>query len=168
MQHFILALLTYFSLAAQVACGTALTIGDCRLPLMWLPVVLAVTWFDDARGIVWAALIGLLADGLSSDRFGQEMLATTLAAGLMLPLLPEWRSRSALPMFVWQFALIGSGLLVSHGYGSLFEGNGPLLLGALPLIAVEAAFGAFLFAMTSKVVGTFHVPSARRTESLRC
>ncbi len=160
MRHFILALLTYFSLAVQVACGTALTIGDCRLPLMWLPVVLAVTWFDDARGIVWATLIGLLADGLSSGRFGQEMLATTLAAGLMLPLLPESRSRSALPMFVWQFALIGSGLLVSHGYGSLFEGNGPLLLGALPLIALEAAYGAILFGLASKMGEAISKPVA--------
>ena len=161
MRHLILALLTYFSLAAQVACGTALTIGDCRLPLMWLPVVLAVTWFDDARGIVWAAVIGLLADGLSSGRFGQEMLATTLAAALMLPLLPEPRSRSALPMFVWQFALIGSGLLVSHGYGSLFEGSGPLLLGALPLIATEAAYGAILFGLASKIGEAISKPVAQ-------
>ena len=168
MQHLILALLTYFSLAAQVACGTALAIGECRPPLMWLPVILALKWFDDARGIAWAAIIGLLADGLSNGRFGQEMLATTLASAMMLPLLPEPRSRSALPMLVWQFALIGSGLLLTHGYGSLFEGNGPLMLGALPLIAVEAAYGAILFAVAAKVVGTFHVPSARRPESLRC
>ena len=152
MRHLILALLTYFSLAAQVACGTALAIGDCRIPLKFLPVVLAVTWFDDARGILWAAVIGLLADGLSSGRFGQEMLATTLAAALMRPLLPEPRSRSALPMLVWQFALLGSGLLVSHGYGSLFEGSGPLLLGALPLIALEAASGAVCLSMASKFV----------------
>ncbi len=161
MRHFCLALMTYFSLAADVAGGSAFAVGECRLPLMWLPVLLAVTWFDDARGIAWAAMIGLLADGLSSGRFGQEMLATTLAAALMLPLLPEPRSRSALPMLVWQFALIGSGLLVSHGYGSLFGGNGPLLLSALPLFALEAAFGAIVFSMTSRLIEAISKPAAQ-------
>lgn len=161
MRHFMLALLTYIALAAQVAGGSAFAVGECRLSLMWLPVLLAVTWFADARGIAWAAIIGLLADGLSSGRFGQEMLATTLAAALMLPLLPEPRSRSALPMLVWQFALIGSGLLVSHGYGSLFDGNGPLLLSALPFIALEAAFGAIVFLMTSRLIEAISKPVAQ-------
>lgn len=53
---------------------------------MWLPVVLALTWFGDARGIVWTALIGLLVDGLAGGRFGVEMLATTLTALLTLSL----------------------------------------------------------------------------------
>ncbi|MCX7423295.1 MAG: hypothetical protein NT013_27685 [Planctomycetia bacterium] len=158
MRHFILALMTYFSLATQVACGTAFVIGECRLPVMWLPVLLAMTWFDDARGIAWAAMIGLIADGLSSGRFGQEMLATTLAAALMLP---ELRSRSALPMFVWQFALIVSGLLLSHGYGSLFDGNGPLLLSALPQMALEALVGAIVFSMTSRLIGAISKPAAQ-------
>ena len=161
MRHFILALMTYFSLATQVACGTAFVIGECRLPVMWLPVLLAMTWFDDARGIAWAAMIGLIADGLSSGRFGQEMLATTLAAALMLPLLPEPRSRSALPMFVWQFALIGSGLSLSHGYGSLFDGNGPLLLSALPQMALEALVGAIVFSMTSRLIEAISKPAAK-------
>ena len=168
MRHFVLAVLTYFSLAAHVACGTAFAIGDCRPPLMWLPVVLALTWFSDARGIAWAAFIGLLADGLSSGQFGQEMLATTIASALMLPLLPEPRSRSALPMLVWQFALIGSGLVLSHGYGSLFADNGTLTLDTLPLLAMEAAYGAIVFGLAFKVVGTFPVPSSGRPESLRC
>ena len=139
MRHLTLALLTYFTLAAHVACGTAMTIGDCRLPLMWLPVVLALTWFADVRGIAWTALIGLLADGLSNGRLGQEMLATTLAAGLMLPLRPE--SRSRLPTLVWQFGLIGSGLVLSRGYGALFEGGAPMAFGTLPWLAAETAFG---------------------------
>jgi rod shape-determining protein MreD len=161
MRHFILALLTYFALATQVACGNQFVIGECRLPVMWLPVLLAVTWFADARGIAWAAMIGLLADGLSSGRFGQEMLATTLAAALMLPLLPEPRSRSVLVMLVWQFALIGSGLLVSHGYASLFDGNGPLLLSALPQIALEAAFGVIVFSTASKMIEAISKPVAQ-------
>ncbi len=139
MKPFILTLTMYFALAAQAACGTALTIGDCRLPLMWLPVVLALTWFADARGIAWAALIGLLADGLSNGRLGQEMLAATLAAGMMLPLRPE--SRSRLPMLVWQFGLIGSGLVLSRGYGALFDDGVPMTFGILPLLAAEAALG---------------------------
>ena len=161
MRHFCLVLLTYLALAAHVACGSAFVVGECRLPLMWLPVLLAVTWFADARGIAWAAMIGLLADGLSSGRFGQEMLATSLAAALLLPLLPEPRSRSALPMLVWQFALIGSGLLVSHGYGSLFDGNGPLLLSALPQLSLEAFAGAIVFSMTSRLIEAISKPVAQ-------
>ena len=161
MRHFILALLTYFALAAQVACGSTFVVSECRIPLMWLPVLLAMTWFDNARGIAWAAVIGLIADGLSNGRFGQEMLATTLAAAFLLPLLPEPRSRSALPMFVWQFALIGSGLLVSHGYGSLFDGNGPLLLSALPQMALEALAGAFVFSIGAKLIEAISKPVAQ-------
>ena len=168
MRHVLLALVTYFALAAHAACGASLAIGDCRLPLMWLPLVLAQTWFADARGIAWAALIGLLADGLSSGRLGQEMLATTLAAAITLPLRPEARSRTGLPVLVWRFALIGSGLLLSRGYGGLFEGSAPLTIGALPLLAVDAAYGVLVFGIAAKVVGTFHVPSVRQSESLRC
>ncbi len=164
MKHLILTLTTYFALAAQVACGTALMIGDCRLPLMWLPVVLALTWFADARGIAWAALIGLLADGLSSGRLGQEMLATTLAAALTLPLRPNARSRTDLPMFVWRFALIGSGLVLSRGYGGWFEGSVPLTIGDLPLLAAEALFGTVVFGVARFGVGctifSFRGPNA--------
>lgn len=161
MRHFCLVLLVYLSLAIHVACGKAFVVGESRLPLMWFPVLLAVTWFADARGIAWAAMIGLLADGLSSGRFGQEMLATTLAAALLLPLLPESRSRSFLPMLVWQFALIGSGLLVSHGYGSLFDGQGPLLLSALPQMALEAFAGAFVFSVVWRVIEAISKPVAQ-------
>ena len=145
MKHIFLVLTTYFTLAAHAACGASLAIGDCRPPLMWLPVVLALTWFADARGIAWAALIGLLADGLSSGRLGQEMFATSLAAAIMLPLRPEARSRAGLPMLVWRFALIGSGLLLSRGYGGLFEGSVPLTIGMLPSLAAEAVYGTLPF-----------------------
>ena len=157
MRHVLLALATYFALAAHAACGASLTIGDCRPPLMWLPVVLALTWFADARGIAWAALIGLLADGLSSGRLGQEMFATSLAAAIMLPLRPEARSRAGLPMLVWRFALIGSGLLSSRSYGGLFEGSLPLTVGDLPLLAADAAYGTIVFGIVTKVVGTWNV-----------
>ena len=65
MRFVFLVVLTYFALAAQVACGELLNVAGNRMPLLWLPVVWALTWFEDARGIVWAVLVGLLADGLS-------------------------------------------------------------------------------------------------------
>ena len=153
MKHLIIAVTTYLALATQSACGTALAIGDCHLPLMWLPVVLALTWFGNARGIAWSALIGLLADGMSNGRLGQEMLATTLAAGMMLPLRPESRSRTGLPTLVWQFGLIGSGLVLARGYGGLFEGGSPMTFGTLPLLAAEALFGTIAIGVARFGVG---------------
>src|SRR5262245_23925071 len=121
MKHLILFLTTYLALTTQAACGAAWSIGDCRPPLMWLPVVLALSWFADARGIAWSAVIGLLADGLSSGRFGIEMLAATLTAAMLLSLRPDEDVRSRLPSLVWQFAVIATGLLLSRGIGSILS-----------------------------------------------
>ena len=142
MKHLTLILATYLALAAQAACGTALTIGDCRPPLMWLPVVLALSWFADARGVAWAAIIGLLADGMSDGRFGIEMLSATLAATLTLPLRPDEDVRSRWPKLVWQIAIIGTGLVLSHGLDSVFSNGSPVTVASLITLAGEAVIGA--------------------------
>ncbi len=147
MKHLTLTLATYLSVAAQAASGTALAIGDCRPPLMWLPVVLALSWFADARGIVWVAIIGLLADGMSDGRFGIEMLSATLTAALSIPLRPDEDVRSRWPKLVWQFAIIGTGLVLSHGLGSVFSNGSPVTLTSLMILAGEAAIGAGICAL---------------------
>jgi cell shape-determining protein MreD len=146
MKHLILLITTYLALATQAACGTALSIGDCRPPLMWLPVLLALSWFTDARGLVWAALIGLLSDGLSSGRFGVEMLATTLTAAMLLSLRPEVEVdvRSRWPRLVWQFSLIATGLLLSQGLGCVLSEGQAMTLQTLTTLAGEAAYGLAL------------------------
>ena len=144
MKHLILTIATYLALAAQAACGTALAIGDCRPPLMWLPVVLALIWFADARGIAWAAIIGLLADGMSDGRFGIEMLSATLAAAMSLPLRPDEDTRSRWPKLVWQFAIIGTGLVLSHGLASVFSNGSPVTIASLMILAGEATIGTVL------------------------
>ena len=141
MKHLVLIVTTYLSLAAHAACGTALSIGDCQPPLMWLPVVLALTWYADSRGIVWAALIGLLADGLSDGRFGVEMLATTLTAALTLSLRPPDDTRSGGPWFVWWFAVIASGLLLSRGLGCVLSDGPAVTIASLVTLAGESAYG---------------------------
>ena len=147
MKHLTLILATYLALATQAACGTAFAIGDCRLPLMWLPVVLALSWFADARGIVWVSIIGLLADGMSGGRFGIEMLTATLTAALSVSLRPDDDVRSRWPKLVWQFAIIGTGLVLSHGLGSVFSNGSPVTVGSLITLAGEAAIGAGLCAL---------------------
>ena len=146
MKHLILLITTYLALATQAACGTALSIGDCRPPLMWLPVVLALSWFTDARGLAWASLIGLLADGLSSGRFGVEMLATTLTAAMMLSLRPDADVRSRWPRLVWQFSVIATGLLLSRGLGCVMSEGPAVTLASLTTLAGEAAYGLALCA----------------------
>lgn len=141
MKHLALSLATYIALATQAACGTALAIGDCRPPLMWLPVVLALTWFGDVRGIGWGALIGLLADGLSDGRFGVEMLAATLTAAMSLSLRPDEDVRSRGAWLVWLFAVISTGLVLSRGLGSIFSNGPAVTLSSLLTLAGEAAFG---------------------------
>ena len=144
MKQLILIITTYLALATQVACVTALSIGDCHPPLMWLPVVLALSWFTDARGLAWTSFIGLLADGLSSGRFGVEMLATTLTAAMMLPLRPDADVRSRWPKLVWQFSVIATGLLLSRGLGSVWSDGPAVTLQSLTTLAGEAVYGLAL------------------------
>ena len=151
MQHLLLALLTYLSLAAHAACGHNLAIGDCCPPLMWLPVVLAVTWFDDVRGCLWGAMIGLLADGLSDGRFGVEMLAITLATLLMAALRPDDDVRSTIPWRVWQFGLLGSGLLLSRGLSSLLSDASAVTLASLLTVGGEAIYGLTIVALFAAI-----------------
>ncbi len=144
MKHLILLITTYLALATQAACGTALAIGDCPPPLLWLPVVLALTWFGDSRGIVWAALIGLMADGLAGGRFGVEMLAAMLTAALTMSLRPDEEVRSRGAWFVWQFAVIGTGLVLSHGLNSVLSDGPAVTIASLVALAGEAAYGLVL------------------------
>lgn len=154
MKHLTLLIATYLALATQAACGTALAICDCRPPLMWLPVVLALTWFGDARGIAWTALIGLLADGLSGGRFGIEMLAATLTAALTLSLRPDDDVRSRGTWLVWQFAVIATALLLSRGIGSILSNGPEMNVDYLLMIVGEAAYGAAVCLLT-KVFNVF-------------
>lgn len=163
MKHLTLLITTYFALATQAACGTALAIGGCRPPLMWLPVVLALTWFGDTRGIVWTALIGLLADGLAGGRFGIEMLAATLTAALTLSLRPDEDTRSRGAWFTWQFAVIGTGLVLSHGLNSVLSDGTAVTLASLVTLAGDAAYGLILCgccgmlgALRTKNVARYH------------
>ena len=144
MKHLVLLITTYLALAAQAACGTALAIGDCRPPLMWLPVVLALTWFGDARGIVWTALIGVLADGLAGGRFGVEMLAATLTAALTVSLRPTDEVRSRGAWWVWQFTVIATGLLSSRGLNSVLSDGPAVTFGSFAALSGEAAYGLIL------------------------
>ncbi|MBC7820865.1 MAG: hypothetical protein IAG10_28605, partial [Planctomycetaceae bacterium] len=118
--------------------------GDYRPPLMWLPVVLALSWFSDVRGIAWTSFIGLLADGLSSGRFGVVMLATTLTAAMMLSLRPDADTRSRWPRFVWQFSVIATGLLLSRGLGCVLSDGPAVTLHSLTTLAGEAIYGLAL------------------------
>jgi cell shape-determining protein MreD len=141
MKHLLLILATYLALATQAACGATLAIGGCRPPLMWLPVVLALTWFGDTRGIAWTALIGLLADGLAGGRFGVEMLAATLTAALTLSLRPDEDARSRGVWLVWQFAVIATGLVLSSGLNSVLSDGPAVTMGSFAALAGEAAYG---------------------------
>lgn len=163
MKHLIIILTAYLALATQAACGTALAVGGCRPPLMWLPVVLALTWFGDARGIAWTALIGLLADGLAGGQFGVEMLAATLTAALTLSLRPDEDVRSRGAWFVWQFAVIGTGLVLSNGLNSVLSDGPAVTMASLVALAGEAAYGLVLCgccemlgALRTKNVARYH------------
>lgn len=159
MKHLLLTVATYFALATQAACGTTLAIGGCRPPLMWLPVVLALMWFGDARGIVWTALIGLLADGLAGGRFGVEMLAGTLTAALTLSLRPAEDAHARGTWFVWQFAVIGTGLVLSSGLNSVLSDGPPVTMASLVVLAGEAAIGLGFCVVSSQAVRLFHQPA---------
>jgi rod shape-determining protein MreD len=161
MKHLVLIITTYLALAAHAACGAALSIGECRPPLMWLPIVLALTWFADSRGIVWAALIGLLADGLSDGRFGVEMLAATMTAVLTISLRPADDVRSRWPWFVWWFVVIATGLLLSRGLGCVLSDGPAVTIASLMTLSGDAAYGLTLCGVFG-VSGAFRVRDRAR------
>lgn len=164
MKHLFLLFATYLALAVNVACGESLTVGDWRMPLMWLPIVLALQWFGDWRGILWSACIGHFADGLSDGRLGLEMLATTLAAILALPLRPDDDVRSRWAWIVWQFSVIATGLILSQGLTTILSNGPAVTLNSLIRVAGEAALGLVLCGLfgivgvgrARKVVHSYH------------
>lgn len=144
MKHLILLIAIYFALATQSSCGAALSIGDCRPPLMWLPVVLALTWSGATLGVLWAVLIGLLADGLAGGRFGIEMFSTTMAAVLMMSIRPDEDVRSARTWWVWWFAVIVTGLVLSKGLHSVLSDGPEVTMASFVTLIGEAVYGLLL------------------------
>jgi rod shape-determining protein MreD len=148
MKHIVLLIATYLVLSAQAACSHALAVGGCVPPLMWIPVLLALIWFGDGRAILWAATIGLLADGLSGGRFGTQMLVATLTASLGLVFRPEDDERSRWLLWMWQFVVIGAGVGLSHVLETLLS-DGPILGGSSIMTMVgESVYGLVLMSWT--------------------
>lgn len=166
MKHIVLAIAIYWALAADAACGAALSIGDHRLPVVWLLVVLALSWFADARGIAWAAVIGLLADGMMDEPFGLSMCSTTLTAAMLVALKPDAKARSLWLDVIWQFSVLATGLFLTRGIGSMFAGGHFMTLVSLTHIAAEAGFGATLCLMLGLLRAPF-APTPRNATALR-
>jgi cell shape-determining protein MreD len=111
---------------------------------VWLPVVLALIWFADARAILWSAAIGLLADSLSSGPLGMQMFVATITAALGLTLRPEDDERSRTLFLIWQFVVIGTGVGLSNVLEPLLSDGPALGWSSIVTIFGESVYGLAL------------------------
>jgi rod shape-determining protein MreD len=89
-------LFTYAAAVLFVGTGSSELAGVGFQPhYLLLVVITAVLYFQDWTALVWAAVAGLLSDGLSSGPLGVEMASFTMAA---LVLLHHLRRHAAVGM----------------------------------------------------------------------
>ena len=112
MKHIIILLLTYVAAVGQTSLRSELTIGAATPDFLWLVLVAIVLSIDGWPAIVWAALVGLLADCIAGGRLGSGMLAVLLVVGVAQTLQQTRSSRSALMVPLWLcFIVFATGLL---------------------------------------------------------
>ena len=97
LRHIGILILIYLGLVAQCSLVPQATIvGRPFLPAFILVVIVAAC--EPNLSLLWAALLGLALDGLSTERLGlQVAIAAMLAFGLQL-MRPIWQSRSLLSL----------------------------------------------------------------------
>jgi hypothetical protein len=86
------------------------------------------------------------------------MLAATLTAVLTMSLRPDEDVRSRGAWFVWQFAVIGTGLVLSSGLNSVLSDGPAVTMASLVALAGEAAFGVGFCALFGLLARVVHQP----------
>lgn len=96
-RHVGILILVYLGVVAQCSLvPQATVVGRPFLPAFVLVIV--VVSCESNLSLVWAAILGLVLDGLSTERLGIQLgLAALLAFGLQL-MRPVWQSRSLLSL----------------------------------------------------------------------
>lgn len=115
---------------------------NCRPFLPALTLVAIAFWSNGATAILWSSCLGLLLDGLSSERLGVQMcLAVVFGWGLQIVKLNN-RSRGVISVMTIVFLVALSWRAVSPFiYGSL-NGRTIDLMTALVTAVVEASITA--------------------------
>ncbi len=97
LRHVGILILIYLGVVAQCSLvPQTAAVGRPFLPAFILVIV--VVSCESNLSLVWAAILGLVLDGLSTERLGVQLsLAALLAFGLQL-MRPVWQSRSLLSL----------------------------------------------------------------------
>lgn len=97
LRHIGILILIYLGVVAQCSLvPQASAVGRPFLPAFVL--IMIVVSCESNLSLVWAAILGLVLDGLSTERLGVQLgLAALLAFGLHL-MRPVWQSRSLLSL----------------------------------------------------------------------
>lgn len=103
MRHLALAIAVYLTVAVQSS------VLSWEGPLVWRPFLPALTllaitlWVEGASVLVWSAVLGLLLDGLSSERLGMQMSLAVLLAGMLQWLTARRRSTGVMSAMALAF-----------------------------------------------------------------
>ncbi|MGH7127118.1 MAG: rod shape-determining protein MreD [Planctomycetaceae bacterium] len=80
MFHLVFALLMYLACVAQAGLRTDVAFGPVAPDWLGLMLVMALLTFDQKAALVWAAVVGLLADCLTAEALGIGMTCAVVIA----------------------------------------------------------------------------------------
>ena len=144
MQYFRLMLLAYVALVVETSLADRLIAGGTQLSLLPLVVVAAVLTIDGWPGVAFAAMVGLLADCLSSGPLGVEMFCAVWVALAIQQVRRERAPKSALVLtglsFFAVFAIAFSSAVLRH----VFAGQAVVFAEAIPAVTWVAAVSALV------------------------
>ncbi len=142
-------LFTYLAAVLYVGAGSPALAGVGIEPhFLFLVVVTAVLYFENWTALVWAAVAGLVSDGLSAGPLGVEMACFMAAAFFLLHRLRRQVSPGIFRLTLLTFVTALAALAVSHTVRLLLTGRQFDHARLMLLIASTSA-------MTALVVGGF-------------
>lgn len=146
MMHIVLSLMAYVSLVLDVGAQSELSLYGVPPQFLLLTLSVAVVCLRDNSAILWAAVIGFLADCISSGPLGVSMFCSIIAVFALRKMLPRQKAYYP-PMSIGICVVLSFAVLVSSSAArSLISGQSVDWRSLLAIGASGAGYTAALFA----------------------
>lgn len=146
MIHIGLALMAYVAIVLDVGARSELSLYGVPPQFLLLTLSVAVVCLRDNSAIVWAAVIGFLADCISNGPLGVSMFCSIITVFALRKMLPR-RKTYYPPVSVGICAVLSFAVLVSSfAARSLISGQAVDWRSLLAIGASGAGYSAVLFA----------------------
>lgn len=145
MKYIGLALLTYAAIVLQIGARAGLSIDGVSPDFLLLALSLTICVLRDRSAVVWAAVIGFLADCLVTGPLGIIMFAAVAAVYLLRILFPFRPESSIRASTAICFLLTWTVRLASTAAAALVSGTDIDGLSLLTITASIAVYTAVLF-----------------------